>query len=433
MMEVAGGELVAASGDGAALIDAWPLPSEPAQMCFRIERFQGFVGEDVPRDFIEDELRRLGCDVSDGPSAGELDVTAPTFRPDLEREIDLYEEVLRLWGMDRVAPTLPASPNRVGKRTRTDAVRTKLNDTLRASGMNETMTYSFAEPADLDRMRMSAEALGLGEAVELLNPLNSDQSVMRQSIVPGLMRSLAYNQSRGVRNVQLYEIGTVFAAIDGRSQPKERTKVAGVMAGAMGDPAWNAVPQKFDFFDGKGVLENIARELALPKVRFAALSAEDAPHLQPGRAAQMTSAGNPVGWVGEIHPLAAAEFEVEGPVVAFELDVRALENFEQDARPYVDIPQFPSIEVDQNFVVADDVTDERLTQAMRSAGGKLLEGVRLFDVYRDPERLGAGKKSMAYTLVYRASDRTLTSDEVNKAHERLVKKVSGATGAEVRG
>ena len=146
------------------------------------------------------------------------------------------------------------------------------------------MTYSFAEPGDIERLRLPAEGLGL--AVELLNPLNADMSVMRQSIIPGLLRSVAYNQARGVKNIQLYEIGTVFAAAEGRKKAKERKKLAGVLAGSMRDGAWNAPAVPFDFFDAKGVLENLARELALPKVRFRALSADEAPQLQPGRAAE---------------------------------------------------------------------------------------------------------------------------------------------------
>ena len=128
----------------------------------------------------------------------------------------------------------------------------------------------------------------------------------------------------------------------------------------------------------------------------------------------------------------SAAFEVEVPVVAFELDIEALVKAAQPARPYVDVPAFPPIEVDQNFVVGEDVTNEKLVSAMTSAGGKLLEAVRLFDVYRDEERVGAGKKSMAYALTYRAADRTLTSEEVERAHERVVKKTASATGAEVR-
>ena len=154
-------------------------------------------------------------------------MVAPTFRPDLEREIDLYEEVLRLYGMDRIPSTLPAGRGRLGVRTPQQLVDAKLHATLSACGMNETMTYSFAAADDVKKLRMNEE--GLGEAAELINPMNAEQSCMRRTIVPGLLRSVAYNQSRGVSNIQLYEIGTVFSAREGAAQPKERRKLAGVL------------------------------------------------------------------------------------------------------------------------------------------------------------------------------------------------------------
>ena len=413
------------------VVDVHARPAEPAALSFRIPRFNAMMGAAIPADFIEDILVRLGCAVEATDDADVLSVLAPTFRPDLEREIDLYEEVLRLWGMDRIEPTLPGGRERVGVRTDEQQTRRRVNDVLRAAGMNETMTYSFAEPGDIERLRLPAE--GLGVAVELLNPLNAEMSVMRQSIVPGLLRSVAYNQARGVRNIQLYEIGTVFFGAEGRKKAKERQRLAGVLAGAMGEAAWNRPVVPFDFFDGKGVLENLARELALPKVRFRALSADEAPQLQPGRAAEMMAGGTVVGWLGEIHPLVAEAFGAQAPVVAFELDVDALVRETQPARPYVDVPTYPAVAVDQAFVVSEDVTHEKMTQVMTSAGGKLLESVTLFDVYRDDERVGAGKKSMAYSLTYRAANRTLTSEEVEKVHGKLVAKVEKACGAEVRG
>lgn len=422
--EVSGGTVCS------GIVDEWPAGTpEERVLAFRIERFQKMMGEAIPVEFVTDCLDRLGCIVTD-EGEGVLRVVAPMFRPDLEREIDLYEEVLRLYGMDRIPSTLPAGRGRLGVRTPQQLVDAKLHATLSACGMNETMTYSFAAADDVEKLRMNEE--GLGEAAELINPMNAEQSCMRRTIVPGLLRSVAYNQSRGVSNIQLYEIGTVFSAREGAAQPKERRKLAGVLAGAMGPAAWNNAPAAFDFFDGKGVLESIARELALSKVRFKALSAEEAPHLQPGRAAQMLSGGDVVGWVGEIHPLAADAFEAAAPVVAFELDMAVLERAARPARDYVDVPQFPAVARDAAFVVDESVTNEKLMQCMTSAGGKLLEGVQLFDVYRDEERIGAGKKSMAYSLTYRAADRTLTSEEVDKAHDRLVKKVSNATGAEQR-
>lgn len=424
LAEVSGGTVVP------GLIDVYNTKTEPEVLDFRIPRFQGMMGETIPRDFIVDMLQRLGCTVSEKDEQT-LTVVPPTFRPDLEREIDLYEEVLRLYGMDRIPSTLPGGPGRVGIKTEAQRTMDKINNTLRACGLNETMTYSFADPHELEQLRMPTE--GMGIPVELLNPLNAEQSVMRQSIIPGLMRSVAYNQSRGVHNIQLYETGVVFFGAEGRKSPKERNRLAVVMAGAMSDPSWNQASVAFDFFDGKGVIESLMRELAIAKPRFKALSAEEAPHLQPGRAAQVLDGGTVLGWIGEIHPLACDAYDVQAPVVAFELDLDALIKCARPARDYVDVPVFPAVTMDVAFVVDESVTHEQLSRCISSAGGKLLDKAQLFDVYRDEERLGAGKKSMAYALEYRAADRTLTTEEVDKQHARLIKKVCGATGAEVRG
>ncbi len=430
IVEVAGGTVSRARENEAGIVDVWERKSAPRALTFRIPRFNDMMGALVDDDFIIDRLTRLGCEVRKTDNPEELSVVAPTFRPDLEREIDLYEEVLRLWGMDRIESTLPGGRGRRGARTAEQNVVSMIGAVMRASGLNETMTYSFSDPRDLTLMRMDAE--GLGEAVELINPLNAEQSLMRRTIIVNLLRSVAYNLSRGVKNVQLYELGTVFSTGEGRKRPKERKKLAGVLAGAMNEAGWNTPAQPFDFFDGKGILENLARELALPKVRFKALSAEEALHLQPGRAAEMLAGGAEIGWVGEVHPLALAAFDVHVPVVAFELDVAALVKMTQPSRPYEDVSTYPSVDVDVAFVVDESVTNEKLIQCMTSAGGKLLESIRLFDVYRDEKRLGEDKKSMAYALTYRANDRTLTSAEVEHAYERMVSKVCGATGATVR-
>ncbi len=411
------------------LVDVWTVKDEPFDLQFRIPRFCAMMGADVPRADIEDILERLGCKVEDDGS-NTLHVIAPTWRPDLEREIDLYEEVLRLYGMEKVPATLPGGRDRIPVKTPTQRIVEKLNRVLPACGLNETMTYSFAEPGELERLRMSEE--GLGEPVELINPINAEQSQMRRSIIPGLLRSIAYNQSHGVENIQLYEVGRVFFGHEGHQLPREAQRLAGVLAGSMAEKSWNTNPAPFDFFDGKGVLESIARELALPKVRFRVLEGPAAGHLQPGRAAEMLSGGTVIGWVGELHPLAVDAYDAKGPVVAFELDIDALVKSARPARDFVDIPEFPPVSVDVAFIVDEDVTNEKLMQRMHSAGGKLLSSIRLFDVYRDEKRLGAGKKSMAYSLEYRAADRTLTGEEVEKAHSKLIKKVCGGLGAEIR-
>ncbi|MEG0845171.1 MAG: phenylalanine--tRNA ligase subunit beta [Raoultibacter sp.] len=422
--EVSGGQVCQ------GLVDVWPHAPEPVALEFRIERFNALMGAAIARTEIEDILTRLGCVLSEA-GEGVLAVAVPSFRPDLEREIDLYEEVLRLYGMDKIESTLPGGRGRVGLRSAAEHTLATIHTTLRGCGLNETMTYSFAEPGELDALRMNVEEMG--QAVELINPMNAAQSVMRRSIVPGLLRSLAHNQARGVKNIQLYEIGSTFFAHEGKKQPKEKQKLAVVLAGSMDQPGWNVEATAFDFFDGKGVVESIARELAIAKLRFKALEADEAPHVQPGRGAQVLAGGTVLGWVGELHPLAVAAFDAAAPVVALELDVAALLRVATPARDYLDVPAFPAVSIDVAFVVDEEVSHERLAQCLHSAGGKLLEEARLFDVYRDEQRLGAHKKSMAYALSYRAPDRTLTSEEVEKTHDRLVKKVCGATAAEVRG
>lgn len=422
--EVAGGTVCQ------GVVDEHRIEAVEPELTLRPERLREHVGADITDDDQIRILADLGCRIEGKAGDAQLTVFAPTFRPDLIREIDLYEEVLRIWGMDRVPATLPGSAH-AGGRTPEQRKLVEIDRTLRACGLNETMTYSLVDAGDLERARIPEE--GLGEAVELINPMSSEQSVMRRSMLPGLLRSVAYNQQHGVHNVQLFERGVVFSTAPGRKNPKERMHVASVMAGSLNEAGWNQPAVELGFYDAKGVVENLLRELAVPKVRFKALESDEAPWLQPGRAAQVLSGGRVLGWIGEVHPLAADAFEVEGCVAAFELDVMQLVDVSTEQRPYVDVPVYPSVEVDMAIVVDEETTAERVEQCIASAGKKgPFESVRLFDVYRDDKRVGAGKKSLAFRLSYRDAARTLTSDEVDKVHAKIVDKVIKATGGEVR-
>ncbi|MDO9108962.1 MAG: phenylalanine--tRNA ligase subunit beta, partial [Coriobacteriia bacterium] len=256
---------------------------------------------------------------------------------------------------------------------------------------------------------------------------------------PGLLRSVSSNQRYGVPDIHLYEIGSVFWTADGRKSPKERTVLAGVLAGGWNEHSWSDPRGKDDspdselrsetlnFFDGRGVLEALAIELGFP--RFTVRETELA-WLQPGRAADVIVNGDVVGWLGEVHPLALRAFQADGPVVAFELSV---EQLIKGSRPkkYREIGRFPAIEIDVALVVDESMAAGRVEQAIVSAGGKLLEGATLFDAYRGAG-VAEGKKSLAFSLRYRAANRTLTDDEVQPQHERLLRKVAGAVGAELR-
>lgn len=413
-------------------VDVYPAPKQLAPISLRLSRVHELCGAAIEPSFIETVLTRLGCSVeAEGEGDARVFAVMPaTFRPDLTREIDLIEEVLRLWGMDRVEATIPAAKNHIGGLTREQQLTRKIGQILRACGLNETMNFSFAAPGDLERIGMTDE--GRGCPVEIMNPLVAEQTEMRRSLIPGLLQSVEYNIKHSTANVQLYEIGTLFFGRENASAPKERESVAGVLSGSMGDVTWNYKPMPLRFFDGKGVVEELLSQLRISKVRFRPADGDEYAFLQPGRGAEVLSGGTVLGWVGEIHPDARDAYGIDIPVVAFELNLEALIKGAGVQEAYREFSQFPSVEHDLAIVVDDDVTCEDLERRLRSAGGKLLVGVRLFDVYRDPVRVGAGKKSMAFALTYRADDHTLTSEEVERAHSKLVTKVCKATGGEVR-
>lgn len=419
--------LIAELGGGAVApgaVDEYPVPLVRRELTLREQRLEQVLGIRIDAADVERILVALGCEVT--RSTDSFQVVVPTFRPDLEREIDLVEEVLRVHGMENVESTLPAGRGRIGGYTREQALLERIGEILRSCGLNETISYAFGDTGDTQRsgMQLAEDEM----LVELLNPMSTEQAVLRRSLLPGLLRSVAFNQSRGVSDVHLYEIGAVFYTSEGRKQPKERTMVAGIMAGSWSPVQWNDAGVVLDFFDGKGVIENLVRELSIQrfKVREAEL-----PHLQPGRAAQIVFGGEVVGWVGELHPVVLDRFDAQAPVVAFELDAARVLRSARDARPFVDPPRYPAVSLDVAIVVDESVTAERVEQAITSAGGKLLDSVRLFDVYRG-KGITPGRKSLAFALEYRAPDRTLTAEEVESAHERLIRKVLGAVGGELR-
>ena len=435
--ELAGGEVAP------GYVDLYPAPKVQPELVLRQERVDLICGAQISPEFIERALTRLGCTVrmdaasvgaagagAAAGAAGTFRVVPPSFRPDLEREIDLIEEVLRLWGMDRVEATIPAAKNHIGGLTHEQRLLRRVGAILRSCGLNETTTYSFAAPGDLEKTRMSTEGRGL--PVVIMNPLVAEQTEMRRSLLPGLLQSVAYNNAHGTANVHLYEMGALFCGRENASLPKERRSLAGVLSGAWADVTWNQKFAPLRFFDGKGVVEELLAQLRVEKVRFRPAEGDGYAFLQPGRGAEVLAGGTVLGWVGEIHPEVRDAYGIDLPVVAFELNLDALTTCSRDQQAYRDFSSYPAVEMDLAIVVDEGVTCEDLERRLQSAGGKLLRGVRLFDVYRDDKRVGEGKKSMAFALTYRADDHTLTSEEVEKVHQKLVTKVCKATGGEVR-
>lgn len=425
--EVAGG--VVASG----IVDAYPGEQPPQRLQLRTSRVNAILGTSLPTADITALLEPLGITTS--VTGDVVDVVVPTFRPDLVREIDLVEEVARLFGLENIPSTRPGGRERVGTLTPAQRFRRELGRSMRAAGLDEHVGYSFGDRVDLERLGWE---LAPDEVlVELINPMSEEQAVLRWTLVPSLLRAVSHNQRRGIDDVQLYEMATVFITAEGRKQPKERLVVAGALTGAWSPRGWNEPGGQLDFFDGKGVLESVFD--ALHAGAWSARAAER-PWLQPGRTADVVVGGDVVGWIGEAAAGTLQAFEAEGPVVLFEMSVNALlKATSRESLGYRDIPRLPAYELDIAFVVDEAVSAERLITSIRSAGGPLLESVRLFDVYRDAKdaddtqrRLPVGKKSMAFSLTYRSAEKTLSDGDVRPAYDKMVRKVSGAVGAEVR-
>ncbi|MBE0476926.1 MAG: phenylalanine--tRNA ligase subunit beta [Coriobacteriia bacterium] len=424
--------LIAEVADGEVapgVVDAYPAVAMPLELPLRLPRLKVVLGVDIPGDEVASVLGRLGMGVvAEGET---LRVTVPTYRPDVEREIDLVEEVVRVWGMERVPGTLPTGRGHVGGLSDEQTWRRRITFAMRAAGLNETMTYAFTSAEDLGRLRM---ALGPGEVpVAITNPMSAEQAVMRTTLLGNLLRSVSYNQRRGVEDVQLFEIGRVFVTAEGRKLPKERETLGAVLAGRWNPPSWNDPAVPLDFFDGKGVIATLAEELGVRRRRFRAPEGVvELPWLQPGRAAHVVADGDVVGWLGEVHPEVLAAFQAAAPVVALELSVPQLLKVATRSRTYGEIPRYPGVMLDIALVVPVEVTAERIEKAILSAGGDLLRSARLFDVYTGAG-VPKGRKSVAFSLTYQATDRTLTDDEVRPLHDKVVRKVSAAVGGELRG
>lgn len=402
-------------------------------MPLRLARARALIGAELHAGACEAALLRLGCEVEPDGAAGDghWTVTPPSARADLTREVDLIEDILRIHGYGNVPATLPAL--HVGPAPLVDDRADRARRALAAAGLAEAITFGF-------QSRERALALGLppgdrrAHPVAVRNPMSAEQAVMRTSLLPNLLAAVARNASFGLGDVALFEVGAVFLRQPGQpleGEPAtlcdEPLRAAAVLAGAR--PRWLGPPQPWDYFDVKGVLEHLARTLGVGELAYVA--AADIPYLHPGVAARVRGAdGRILGELGEVHPDVRARLGVEVPVFMFDLALGELAPAAPaQMRP---VPRFPASARDVSLLVDAPVPSARVRDVIRAVAEPLVETVRLAEEYRDAVRLGAGKKSMLWSITYRAPDRTLTDVEVDQAHEAIVARLLAETPAERR-
>jgi phenylalanyl-tRNA synthetase beta chain len=412
LAELGGGRV--ASG----VIDAYPRPPARTWIPLRAARASALAGFAIRADEAADALRRLSLEVELGDGSGaDLRVASASFRPDLSREVDLIEEVLRLRGYDQLPATLPplAAPPSGDQDGRPAAVR----KVLTALGWHEAITFGFTSPARIRALRLADDDPRL-RMVALRNPMTVEQSVMRTSLLPNLLAAVSRNLKYDVNDVWIFEVGSVFLPRDGSQLPDEPARVAGIVCGHR--PGWLAPGAVADFYDAKGAVERVVAELAgdapgwLAGLRFE--PARDVPYLHPGMAARLFSDGISLGEVGQVHPDVRAAFEIAAPCFVFDLD---LERMPRPApRPMRPVPRFPAITRDISLFVAVEIPAARVRDLIEERRDPLIEQVLVLEEYRDPERVPAGQKGFLWSITYRSSEKTLTDGEVDERHEALV-------------
>ncbi len=414
ILETAGGQL--AEG----VVDVYPKPAQPKQLSLHFAKSKDLLGIGISHADQASYLNRLGLEtVAQQP--GECTFTIPSWRVDLKREVDLIEEVGRLYGIDKIPSTPPRGALGANE---FDAVYDQIGEVRRiltGLGLNEAQGQTLISNSEFQ--------ISNAEAVALANPLSSDMNVLRPSLLPGLIHSLRHNVSRKSYDVALFEIGRVFTNFNGVT--KENRSVAIAITGARALPFWSGGERdaKFDAYDLKGLVEDLLEQFGLRGIACGKRAESTALFLE---SAAVTLGGKvPLGELGQLLPTLAKKYDLRDAVFLAEFNLDLLLSRRNPVKSFKALPQFPSSRRDVAMLVPEAVTHEAVLQAVKQAKAANLETVELFDVFRG-KSVPDGQKSLAYAFTYRAADKTLTDADVNSAHEKITTALKTQLQAELR-
>lgn len=421
-------------------------PAAPAAIAFRVDEASRLAGRYYDRATVVRRLIEVGCTVADTADDEIVTVTPAAWRPDLTRPADLVEEIARLEGYDTIIPVLPVAP--VGKGlTAVQRRRRAVADALAGAGLTQVLSFPFMGVDELDTLRIPADDRRR-RALAVANPLDTDRPLMATTLLPSLLTTTLRNLSRGAKNVMLYEIGQVVhpvdgapkppaLAVDGRPSDEDLARVyaavpaqpvhaAAVLTGQWERAGWWGSGRAADATDAFALVQRIADACGVAVT----LRAADMAPWHPGRSAEVVTAdGVVLGYAGELHPAVTEQLDLPARAVALEVDLDVIGLSAPPVPPVVSA--FPPVHLDIALVVDEGVESGSVARAIQDGGGELLESVRLFDVYAG-DQIGAGKKSLAFALVVRAADRTLTAPEALAVRDAAIAAAAERTGAAIR-
>ncbi len=385
------------------MVDCYPNPKKPWRVPFDWQKVNKLLGTDIPEQEMLHIFERLEL----GYDSEKKEVIVPTFRQDLECGADIAEEVARFFGYDKIPTTLPGGEGTAGKLSFKLRVEELARSVAEYCGFSQAMTYSFESPRVFDKLSLAADD-PMRRAITIMNPLGEDYSIMRTSVINGMLTSLSVNYNRRNKNIHLYELGNIYLPkeLPLTELPDERMQL---MLGFYGDG---------DFFAMKGVVEEFLEQAGL-KNKLVCDPSRKKPFLHPGRQAELIYDGKVIGWIGEVHPDVMDRYEIGERTYLADLDMPGITELASFDKKYVGIARYPAVTRDISMVAKKEIRVGQIEEVIEKFGGKLLESYHLFDVY-EGSQIAKGYKSVAYSITFRAKDRTLEDKEVGKVMDKIL-------------
>ena len=412
-------ELVVQIGAGEEVkgkVDVYPTKQNIPQVKLDVARINNLLGLELSEKSMIEILQKLDMKVENGY------VIPPYFRTDIECVADVAEEVARFYGYDKIGSTLIEAETTLGIRTKAQKIQDKIKEALVSKGLSEIYTYGFYNPSDLDKCCIAEDSDLRSQTIKLRNPLSEDYSVMRTTTLPSMMQTLATNNAKKNKDVALFDISRVYKDIDNQiAEGKNPTEEMIVTIGCYGD--------NIDFYVLKGLVETVFKVSSV--LKYEVMAEKTNPSYHPGKTAKICIGKDVVATLGEIHPEVSENYDISSRVYVAEISMDKLVKYARVERKYVEVPKYPAVERDIAMLIDESIEVAQIEKLITRKAKKILEEAKLFDVYRN-EKLGDKKKSVAYSLKFRAKDRTLTDDEINKAMEEIIAELEKAFGAELR-
>lgn len=411
------------------IVDVYPNPKQANYVTFTPEQINNHLGTNIAKDVMLNIITSVGFDVTKDEN-DEITVKVPSWRNDVTCMADISEEIARLHGFDKIKSTLPNGVSMQGTQSAKQTFIDKVKASLSSQGLYETISFALTNEETFNKLNIPQDSL-LRKAVPIMNPLSDEYPLVRTTLLSSIFDNLARNLARKNDDVALFEVGSVFfpKALPVTELPDEVVKIAGVITGRRNAQGWNQTNDMVDFYDAKGIIEEL-----LANLRVTRYTVEAGTHyaMHPGKTALFKKGRDVIATVGEVHPAVLSAYGITKPVYIFELDATTVMKYMAKDLKYKALPKYPATSRDLAMLVDVDVNAADIEKAMTKAAGQNLTQITLFDVYTG-KQVEEGKKSLAFSLTFQSNDKTLTDAEIDPAIEKIVAKLQKDFNANLRG